>query len=86
MFDSRRREYRASNAIYPELVGRVAISLSTDHEHTGDKSLSLFERVQAAGLSVIEMPDLDVLLSPTEQACMPAAQTMLDVYAKGYQA
>ena len=85
-FSSLLAEHRASAQIYPEMLARLAMSLAADViVLPGEQSPSLIERANAAGIDAIGLPNLAALLSDKERACLPAAQTMIDVCAKGWK-
>ena len=85
MYATRIGEHSESDKVEAELVARLAIALAMDYPPTNDRPLGLFERAKMAGIGR-EAEDYTSVLSPCEQACMPAATVMLDVYAKGYPA
>ena len=84
MFSSRMREYRAAEKVHPELLARLAISLAMDAGEA-DRTPSFAERVQGVQVNIDDTTSIKDLLTPTEQAFIPAAETMLNVYAKGHR-
>ena len=83
LYASLAAEMHAARKITPELVARLAISLAGDLGENTDQSISFLERTSAAGIRMVDMEDMNHLLSDSEFACVPKAQGMLDVFAKG---